>query len=62
MLAGHYWCFGGFLCVTHSYTQFMAERGGLREWPGLDYLAGFVASCGISLWVVHNKTDRRSPV
>lgn len=38
-----------------------AARGGIREWSGLDYLAGFVASCGISLWEVHNKTERKSP-
>lgn len=38
-----------------------AARGGIREWSGLNYLAEFVFSCGISLWEVHNKTDRKSP-
>jgi len=38
-----------------------AARGGIREWSGLNYLAEFVASCGISLWEVHNKTEARSP-
>ncbi|EDT6891905.1 hypothetical protein AHS18_003415 [Salmonella enterica subsp. enterica] len=38
-----------------------AARGGIREWSGLNYLAEFVFSCGISLWVVHNKTDRKTP-
>lgn len=33
-----------------------AARVGIREWSGLDYLAGFVACCGICLWEVHNKT------
>ncbi|EPB0514447.1 hypothetical protein ACRABS_004840 [Salmonella enterica subsp. enterica] len=36
-----------------------AARGGIREWSGLNYLAEFVFSCGISLWEVHNKTDRK---
>ncbi|EAX4763357.1 hypothetical protein ATM56_000295 [Salmonella enterica subsp. enterica serovar Isangi] len=38
-----------------------AARGGIREWFGLNYLAEFVFSCGISLWEVHNKTDRKTP-
>lgn len=38
-----------------------AARGGIREWSGLNYLAKFVFSCGISLWEVHNKTDRKTP-
>ena len=38
-----------------------AARGGIREWTGLNYLAGLVFSCGISLWEVHNKTDRKTP-
>lgn len=38
-----------------------AARGGIREWSGLNYLAEFVFSCGISLWGVHNKTDRNTP-
>ncbi|EBO3989853.1 hypothetical protein DHU18_21340 [Salmonella enterica] len=38
-----------------------AARGGIREWSGLNYLAEFVFSCGISLWEVHNKTDRKNP-
>ncbi|EAW0861415.1 hypothetical protein A8N29_05930 [Salmonella enterica] len=38
-----------------------AARGGIREWSGLNYLAEFVFSCGISLWEVHNKADRKSP-
>ncbi|EDT0209327.1 hypothetical protein GOR44_001939 [Salmonella enterica subsp. diarizonae] len=38
-----------------------AARGGIREWSGLNYLAEFVFSCGISLWEVHNKTDRKIP-
>ncbi|EAA4709723.1 hypothetical protein DPK85_12065 [Salmonella enterica subsp. diarizonae] len=38
-----------------------AARGGIREWSGLNYLAEFVFSCGISLWEVHNKTDRNTP-
>ncbi|WP_368750282.1 hypothetical protein [Klebsiella aerogenes] len=37
-----------------------AARGGVREWSGLDYLAAFVASCGISLWEVHSKTERKN--
>ncbi|EAQ4921173.1 hypothetical protein AH86_21340 [Salmonella enterica subsp. enterica serovar Tennessee] len=38
-----------------------AARGGIREWSGLNYLAEFVFSCGISLWEVHNKTERKTP-
>lgn len=38
-----------------------AARGGIREWSGLNYLAEFVVSCGISLWEVHNKTERKIP-
>lgn len=38
-----------------------AARGGIREWSGLDYLANFCASCGISLWEVHNKVAEKSP-
>ncbi|ECI6121285.1 hypothetical protein EH120_05775 [Salmonella enterica subsp. enterica] len=38
-----------------------AARGGIREWSGLNYLAEFVFSCSISLWEVHNKTDRKTP-
>ncbi|EBW8595137.1 hypothetical protein S475_18415 [Salmonella enterica subsp. enterica serovar Anatum] len=38
-----------------------AARGGIREWSGLNYLAEFVFSCGISLWEVHNQTDRKTP-
>ncbi|EAZ0595167.1 hypothetical protein BKN58_13500 [Salmonella enterica] len=38
-----------------------AARGGIREWSGLNYLAEFAFSCGISLWEVHNKTDRKNP-
>lgn len=34
-----------------------AARGGVREWSGLDYLANFCSSCGISLWEIHNKVD-----
>lgn len=36
-------------------------RVAIREWSGLNYLAEFVFSCGISLWEVHNKTDRKTP-
>ena len=38
-----------------------AARGGIREWAGLDYLANFCASCGISLWEVHNKVAEKAP-
>jgi hypothetical protein len=38
-----------------------AVRGGIREWSGLDYLASFCASCGISLWEIHNKVEPKSP-
>ena len=38
-----------------------AARGGIREWAGLDYLAGFCETCGISLWEVHNKAASRLP-
>ncbi|EBZ9075259.1 hypothetical protein EUQ73_24415 [Salmonella enterica subsp. enterica serovar Saintpaul] len=38
-----------------------AARGGIREWSGLNYLAEFVFRCGISLWEVHNKTERKTP-
>ncbi|EAV2866102.1 hypothetical protein EZ472_17310 [Salmonella enterica] len=38
-----------------------AARGGIREWSGLNYLAEFVFSCGISLWEVHNKRDQKTP-
>jgi hypothetical protein len=38
-----------------------AARGGIREWSGLDYLAGFAASCGISLWEVHSKVSSKLP-
>ncbi|HBW1667022.1 hypothetical protein [Klebsiella quasipneumoniae] len=38
-----------------------AARGGIREWSGLDYLANFCASCGISLWEVHNKVAEKAP-
>ncbi|MFB5952111.1 hypothetical protein [Klebsiella pasteurii] len=36
-----------------------AARGGVREWSGLDYLANFCASCGISRWEVHNKVEQK---
>lgn len=39
-----------------------AARGGIREWSGLSYLADFCESCGISLWEVHNKTGKKTPV
>lgn len=32
-----------------------AARGGIREWSGLDHLADFCSSMGISLWEVHHK-------
>jgi hypothetical protein len=38
-----------------------AARGGVREWSGLDYLASFCASCGISLWEIHNKVEQKLP-
>lgn len=38
-----------------------AARGGVREWSGLDHLANFCASCGISLWEIHNKVAARTP-
>ncbi|HBC5494041.1 TPA: hypothetical protein KEU76_005157 [Klebsiella oxytoca] len=38
-----------------------AARGGVREWSGLDYLANFCGSCGISLWEVHCKVESKSP-
>lgn len=38
-----------------------AARGGIREWSGLDYPAYFYASCGISLWEVHNKLAEKAP-
>ncbi|HEY2452864.1 MAG TPA: hypothetical protein VGI71_09625 [Scandinavium sp.] len=38
-----------------------AARGGVREWSGLNYLADFCESCGISLWEVHSKTDKKTP-
>ncbi|MEP9807741.1 hypothetical protein ABLU71_29380, partial [Klebsiella sp. CB_Kp198] len=34
-----------------------AARGGVREWSGLNYLANFCGSCGISLWEVHCKVE-----
>lgn len=34
-----------------------AARGGVREWSGLDYLANFSGSCGISLWEIHCKVE-----
>lgn len=30
-------------------------------WSGLDYPAYFYASCGISLWEVHNKLAEKAP-
>ena len=36
-----------------------AARGGVREWSGLDCLANFCSSCGISLWEIHNKVDTK---
>lgn len=30
-------------------------RGGIREWTGLNFLADFCYTAGISLWEVHNK-------
>lgn len=36
-----------------------AARGGIREWSGLDYLAGFCESCGISLWEIHNRAAHK---
>ena len=39
-----------------------AARGGIREWSGLSYLADFCESCGISLWEVHNKTSKKTPI
>ncbi|MNB60026.1 hypothetical protein D3C81_31700 [compost metagenome] len=38
-----------------------AARGGVREWSGLNYLADFCFSCGISLWEVHQKTSNKLP-
>ncbi|MBK0003388.1 hypothetical protein [Erwinia sp. S38] len=38
-----------------------AARGGIREWSGLDYLAGFCESCGISLWEIHNRVTPTIP-
>lgn len=38
-----------------------AARGGIREWSGLNYLADFCVSCGVSLWEVHQKTDKKTP-
>lgn len=38
-----------------------AARGGVREWSGLNYLADFCVSCGVSLWEVHNKTGKKIP-
>lgn len=38
-----------------------AARGGIREWSGLNHLADFCESCGISLWEVHNKAERKLP-
>lgn len=38
-----------------------AARGGVREWSGLNFLADFCFSCGISLWEVHHKTDTKKP-
>lgn len=38
-----------------------AARGGIREWSGLDYLADFCVSCGVSLWEIHNKTSKKIP-
>lgn len=32
-----------------------------REWSGMDYLANFCASCGISLWEIHNKVTEKPP-
>ncbi len=37
-----------------------AARGGIRQWSSLDHLANFCASCGISLWEVHNKVPSKS--
>ncbi|EKR9886763.1 hypothetical protein QAA19_004672 [Salmonella enterica] len=48
--------------LQQTIAEFVeAARGGIREWSGLNYLAEFVFSCGISLWEVHNKTDRKIP-
>lgn len=38
-----------------------AARGGVREWSGLNFLADFCFSCGVSLWEVHQKTDIKTP-
>ncbi|WPI63085.1 hypothetical protein R8543_18675 [Klebsiella oxytoca] len=38
-----------------------AARGGVREWSGLDYLANFCGSCGISRWEVHSKVETKAP-
>lgn len=38
-----------------------AARGGVREWSGLDYLANFCSSCGISRWEVHSKVEQKTP-
>ncbi|HDS9718981.1 hypothetical protein [Klebsiella michiganensis] len=38
-----------------------AARGGIREWSGLDYLANFCGSCGISRWEVHSKVEEKPP-
>ncbi|HHZ0961125.1 TPA: hypothetical protein ACV81M_002842 [Salmonella enterica] len=42
-------------------TALLDELEAVREWSGLNYLAEFVFSCGISLWEVHNKTERKTP-
>ncbi|MCS2154731.1 hypothetical protein MUU49_19450 [Scandinavium goeteborgense] len=38
-----------------------AARGGIREWSGLNFLADFCESCGISLWEVHSKVESKLP-
>ncbi|EAB4091143.1 hypothetical protein FWN49_22630 [Salmonella enterica] len=55
------WCLFGVWRDQDVAVFVEAARGGIREWSGLNYLAEFVFSCGISLWEVHNKTDRKSP-
>ncbi len=35
-----------------------AARGGIREWSGLNYLADFCESIGITLWEVHHKVGK----
>lgn len=47
--------------LRQAVANLEREEKNVREWSGLDYLASFCASCGISLWEIHNKVEQKLP-